>query len=81
MSTTEAPQCQKAASKGSAAFTMNPTTITGTTPAAGSNVTVTIDYLYDPVFLDLILPMDGWSPLSTMQVTASVTMRMEAAQG
>jgi Flp pilus assembly protein TadG len=81
MSTTEAPQCQKAASKGASAFTMSPTTITGTTPAAGSNVTVTINYLYDPIFLDLILPMTGWSPLTSMWVTASVTMRMEAAQG
>jgi len=81
MSTTEAPQCQKAASKGAAAFTMSPTTINGTSPLSGSNVTVTIDYLYDPIFLDLILPMNGWSPLTTMRVTASVTMRMEAAQG
>ena len=81
MSTTAAPQCQKAASKGAAAFTMSPSTISGTSPAAGSDVTVAIDYLYDPVFLDLILPMNGWSPLTNMRVTASITMRMEAAQG
>ena len=80
MSSTEAPQCQKAASKGAAAFMMTPGTITGTAPAAGSDVTVAIDYLYDPIFLDLILPMTGWSPLTNMRVTASVTMRMEAAQ-
>jgi hypothetical protein len=45
----------------------------------GESVTVGIDYPYDPIFLDAVIPMNRGSPIS-LDVTASVTMRMEAGQ-
>jgi Flp pilus assembly protein TadG len=74
MSLAEAPQCQKAAD--ASALTLNPSTITPSSPAAGTSVTATIDYTYNPVFLDLAIP--DWTPIGNLPIKASATMRMEA---
>jgi Flp pilus assembly protein TadG len=68
------PQCETAASNG---LSLTPGY---TTAQAGSPVTATVDFQYDPVFLDLLLPVDGWSPITNMRITATSTMRLEGQQ-
>jgi Flp pilus assembly protein TadG len=80
------PQCKlaakmKAGTAGAPALAsafVPPAVINSTTPAAGIAVTASIDFPYNPIFLDLAFPIDGWSPLTNMRITVSVTMRMEA---
>jgi Flp pilus assembly protein TadG len=76
------PQCKVAAQirangGGTAAFNP-PTGISATAPVAETPVSASIDYPYNPIFLDLAFPIEDWSPLTSMRITVSVTMRMEA---
>jgi Flp pilus assembly protein TadG len=71
-----APQCLTASTKpGGVSLTPNYMTL-----GSGSSVTAGINYTYDPIFIDLVIPMGGWSPIGTLPITANVTMRMEAAK-
>jgi Flp pilus assembly protein TadG len=74
-SSSASPQCQKAASKSALALTSGYMTL-----GAGFPVTASISYPYDPIFLDLIIPMGGWSPIGSLPISSSVTMRMEAGK-
>jgi Flp pilus assembly protein TadG len=55
-----------------------PTGIGPAAPLAGTAISASIDYPYNPIFLDLAFPIGGWSPLTNMRVKVKVTMRMEA---
>jgi Flp pilus assembly protein TadG len=79
------PQCKlaakmKAGTAGAPALAtafQPPTGIGPITPSAETPITASIDFPYNPIFLDLLIPMDGWSPLTSMRIQVSVTMRME----
>lgn len=68
------PQCAKAVQKGETAFSAP--AVTNVSPPGGAAIVVTVNYPYSPIFLSMAIP--GLSQITTMQVTASVTMRMEA---
>lgn len=68
------PQCAKAVQAGGTAFSA-PSVNSGS-PAGGSEIEVKVNYPYSPIFLSLAIP--GLSRITSMQITASVKMRMEA---
>jgi hypothetical protein len=73
MTVSETPQCQKASDEGG--FDLDPPGFDYMNADGGENVTVKVNYAYEPFFLSLDLP--GLDPIEFMQVTAEVTMQME----